>query len=425
MRILIYGSTYLTELCVNQLIKDGYNLVGYIPSENPVFKGKIDLPLVDEEVEHDIKLSIQYDRKIKNFENAYNLHTGLLPDYGGTGILYFTLLKGLKEQGLTLHKMTENFDEGGVISKITYSVLPNDTVCDLYFRLCMIAPKFLSNVMSIIKIQGKSTKPTLFSSRDVPEDASSKDIKEIESRIHGGNCKVISVCLKDDGDIRTNVTFPAHCQNSGTSKEMLSMVKELYNLEINQDAGCDVDIYFINNDVGFKEGNDWLDSINGTKTKNGTVHVLHRDNIGGSFGAYDFAYQTLKNKYEYFLFTEEDLFIYGKDYYAKALNKYREAGTGFLAFIDVQRRSNPVHAHGGVGLTSREVLREVEAIHGCLPHSKEVFNKADVIRKGEIPFTNTIFKLGYGLATMGEIEDWDEKNYLLPYFNYKRLYNIY
>lgn len=422
MKILVYGSTYLTELCVDRLIKDGYNLVGYIPSLNPVFKGKVNLPIVDEEVEHDIKLSIQYDRKIKNFENAYNLHTGLLPDFGGTGILYHTLAKGLKEQGLTFHKMTENFDEGGVISKITYSVLPNDTVSNLYFRMCAIAPKFLSNVLSIIKIQGQNNVPKLFSARDVPQDASTKDITEIESRIHGGNCKVVSICLKNDGDVRTNVTFPAHNQNCGTSAEMLTMVKELYDLEINQDAGCDVDIYFINNDVGFKEGNDWLDSINGTKTKNGTLFVLHRENIGGSFGAYDFAYQTLKNKYEYFLFTEEDLFIYGKDYYKKALDEYIGMNEGFLAFIDVERRSNPVHAHGGVGLVSRKVLKEVEAIHGCLPHSKVEFDKAKVIREGEIPFTNTIFKLGYGLALMGKSQEWDEKNYILPYFNYKRLY---
>lgn len=425
MRILIYGSTYLTELCVNQLIKDGYNLVGYIPSENPTFEGVIKLPKVNEGIEHDIKLSIQYDKKIDDHNNAYNLHTGLLPDYGGTGILYYTILKGIKEQGLTFHKMTEKFDEGGVISKMTYSVLQNDTVKDLYMRMCVIAPKFLSNALKIIQIQGEPQKPTLFSCRNVPEDVSTRDTKEIRDILDGKNCKVISICLKRDGDVRTNVNFPAHNQDVPTSEKMLELVKELFYLEINQDAGCPVDIYFVNNDVGFKEGNDWLNSINGTKTKNGTLYVLHRENVGGAFGAYDFAFQKLKDKYKYFLFTEEDLFIFGKDYYSKALNRYNELGVGFLAFIDVERRRNPIHAHGGVGLVSRKVLEEVCDIHKCLPHSEKVFDKTDVIRKGEILFTNTIHKLGYELARMGEIEGWDEKNYLLPYFNYRRHYNVY
>lgn len=98
MRILIYGSTYLTEICVKQLKKDGYNLVGYIPSENPTFRGKVPLPIVDETIEHDIKLSIQYDKKMITHKDAFNLHTGLLPEYGGCSILYHTIKIGLSNR---------------------------------------------------------------------------------------------------------------------------------------------------------------------------------------------------------------------------------------------------------------------------------------------------------------------------------------
>ena len=35
-------------------------------SVNPVIAGKMDLPVVDDSIEHDIKLSIQYNRKIKD-----------------------------------------------------------------------------------------------------------------------------------------------------------------------------------------------------------------------------------------------------------------------------------------------------------------------------------------------------------------------
>ena len=39
----------------------------------------MDLPIADETVPHDIKLSIQYDKKVTDLSNAYNVHTGLLP----------------------------------------------------------------------------------------------------------------------------------------------------------------------------------------------------------------------------------------------------------------------------------------------------------------------------------------------------------
>ena len=64
-KILIYGSAHLTEETCN-LLKNNYDLVGYIPSVNPVIAGNIDLPIVDENIQHDIKLSLQYNRRITN-----------------------------------------------------------------------------------------------------------------------------------------------------------------------------------------------------------------------------------------------------------------------------------------------------------------------------------------------------------------------
>lgn len=421
MRILILGSTYITEKCVNRLKRDGFNLIGYVPSENPTFPGKIDLPQVNENVEHDIKISIQYDKKLRDYSNAYNLHTGLLPQYGGCSILYHTIENKENEQGLTFHKMGEHFDEGAIISKMTYAVREGDTVSDLYLRMLSIAPQFLSNAISLIKVEGVTITPKLYKRADVPEDISQADTIAIRERISDSKCKVISICLKDEGDVRNTVSYPAHNQNCPTAKHMLKLVQELYEVEVNQDAGCPVDIYFINNDVGYEEGNKWLDSINGTKTKNGTLYVLTRENTGGSFGAYNYAFQTLKDKYNYFLFTEEDLFVFGNNYYQRALDKFLASNVGFLSFIGISHRGE-IHCHGGVGLTSRDILNEVVSVHGELPHSKLFFEKQDVIRKGEIPFTNVIHQLGYDLANFGEEGEWNEKNCILPYYDFKRSY---
>lgn len=422
MRILIYGNTYLTELCVNQLLKDGYNLVGYIPSENPTFKGKINLPQVAETVEHDIKLSIQYDKKLLTIKDAYNLHTGLLPQYGGCSILYHTVKNKETEQGLTFHKMGENFDEGAIVSKITYPVLASDTVADLYVRMCTIAPKFLSNALQILNIEGETKTPKLYTRDSIPKEDSDKDTNAIRERLSTRYCKVIVCSFLDGRDIRNNVEFPAHNQSAGTSEDIRKMVEDVYNLEVKQDAGLPVDIYFVNNNVGYERGNKWLDEIHGTKTANGHIYVIHRTNTGGSFGAYNHAFKMLRNKYDYFLFTEDDLLILGEMYYKKAINTFNKYALGFLAFIDVERKRNKVHAHGGVGLTSTEILDRVVLKHGSLPHFSGEWDKPKVIRDGEIPFTNTIHEMGYTLDKFGEIDGWNIKNHILPYNNYNVLY---
>ncbi len=154
--ILIYGSAHLTqEAC--KVLKSHYNLVGHIPSVNPVIAGKMDLPVVDDSIEHDIKLSIQYNRKIKDVEKSFNIHTGLLPSWGGVDILYHTIKskKQLKnhffEQGITFHKMTEKFDHGAIISKVTYPVIEQDTMETLYDKVLACLPAFALSSLKLLE----------------------------------------------------------------------------------------------------------------------------------------------------------------------------------------------------------------------------------------------------------------------------------
>ena len=149
-KVLILGSTLLTELVVNKL-KDKYELVGYVPSVNPTREGKIDLPIVDMDTDCDIKLSVQYDKIIKDTDKCFNVHTGLLPEYGGTNILDYTIQNGEYQQGLTFHKMTDKLDFGPIISKITYPVFPEDKAFDLYKRLLRIGPNFVVSSLELLE----------------------------------------------------------------------------------------------------------------------------------------------------------------------------------------------------------------------------------------------------------------------------------
>lgn len=149
-KILILGSTYLTELAVNRLLDRGYNLIGYVPSKRAVVSGIMPLPEMNINTKCDMLLSIQYDLLVNNPKNAYNLHTGLLPDYGGLDILRHTLQNNEYEQGLTFHKMSERYDDGPIISKITYPVFKHDTAQSLYERQCEVVPDFILSCMSLL-----------------------------------------------------------------------------------------------------------------------------------------------------------------------------------------------------------------------------------------------------------------------------------
>ena len=155
MKILLYGASHLAAVSYER-VKNEFDFVGHIPSRNARIPGIIDLPVVEhpKDCPHDIKLSIQYDKKIFDYKNAFNVHTGLLPEWGGGDILYHTIKNGEYEQGITFHKMTDKFDYGPIISKITYPVFEGDSVVDLYERMTNIIPSFVHSSLKLLESVG-------------------------------------------------------------------------------------------------------------------------------------------------------------------------------------------------------------------------------------------------------------------------------
>lgn len=78
---------------------------------------------------------------IQAFPNRIiNLHPALLPKYGGKGMygehVHKAVLEaGEKESGMTIHYVTENYDEGGSIFQATTLVMPDDTPYSLQQRI--------------------------------------------------------------------------------------------------------------------------------------------------------------------------------------------------------------------------------------------------------------------------------------------------
>jgi hypothetical protein len=219
------------------------------------------------------------------------------------------------------------------------------------------------------------------------------------------HCKVI-VTYFAARRIRLNVRYPYHQQNIQSGAESLQMLREV----LASDPG-DAALIIVNNRTGFTEGEEFL---------NGLPHLVeHRPNIGGPIAAFEHAFLRYRERFDYWLFTEDDILI--TQPYQKYINRFeREKNCGFLAIVGFHDRE-PFHAHGGVGLTHRRVLDAVIQKHGGLPHPNGmIWDQREMELNGEVAFSAAILGLGYRIAAYGDDTRWTIENGCLPYYEFRR-----
>ena len=84
-------------------------------------------------------------------KGCLNKHCALLPDYKGLWPVFWALLNGEKEVGVTIHYMTAGIDEGGILAQKAVPVGPEDTVFSLYEKCFRIAPDLIGSVLDGIE----------------------------------------------------------------------------------------------------------------------------------------------------------------------------------------------------------------------------------------------------------------------------------
>jgi methionyl-tRNA formyltransferase len=86
----------------------------------------------------DLLLSIQYDRIIPinklNGARAYNIHFSALPRNRGCYPVVWSLREGDAHAGVTLHRMTQNIDDGPIVDTILTPIYESTTARELYDR---------------------------------------------------------------------------------------------------------------------------------------------------------------------------------------------------------------------------------------------------------------------------------------------------
>jgi hypothetical protein len=220
----------------------------------------------------------------------------------------------------------------------------------------------------------------------------------------GRNCKIISTYFGE----RHNYPY--------NSEGTIEMLGDVINHEKSMDHGVDnLDIIFVNHNCDNKEGNNFINSLEGTDVYCGKVRVIHRgwsDGGGVSMGSFDYAFNKLGDEYDYWFFQEDDYKIMRPGYYGvgvelldnndlvgfigydtaepnrgrattlnilKAIAKPLIRWCGYSEYIKkhdeiidsaaaILRGGNISNSDGGMGLTHKKYLKEVIRYNGKLPH---------------------------------------------------------
>jgi hypothetical protein len=221
--------------------------------------------------------------------------------------------------------------------------------------------------------------------------------------------------------------FTLHSQNISNYIDIKNMIMNHITFENNNyNKNIKLDLIFINNDVGFDEGNKWLYTLTELKTNFGLIKVFNRKNKGWSYGAYSYAIDNFINLYDYFIFTEDDVYICGDNYINEAINKFESISKcGFLSFQGLSNTAfehkglDYLHARGGVGLTSAKILIDIKRKIDYFPYydNNEIESYKNIILQGEVAFTNIIYKNGYLLDQIS----FDKK---IVFYDYDHRRNI-
>ena len=208
------------------------------------------------------------------------------------------------------------------------------------------------------------------------------------------------------------VGYFGHSQKCEKESDVINLIKFNIDEEKKSIPGVSRDLIVVNNDVNYKEGNEFINSISETIIPGGKIRCITRKNIGRSFGAFNEAFLKFRDEYDFFLFTEDDVVILKDNYLKIGIDIWNNSpNPGFIAYIGTTKigkwhwsqlglnKNTAFSCHGATGLSSTEILNEVVKKNGCLPYYKGSEREKD-ITFGEVAFPNSIMQLGYDLIDL-------------------------
>lgn len=76
-----------------------------------------------------------------------NIHSSLLPKYRGLDALFWALVNGETQVGVTVHLVNEKIDDGDIVAQKPFDVAPENSLHKLYYKAMGVGAKLLSEVL--------------------------------------------------------------------------------------------------------------------------------------------------------------------------------------------------------------------------------------------------------------------------------------
>ncbi|MEJ2087196.1 MAG: formyltransferase [Gammaproteobacteria bacterium] len=90
---------------------------------------------------------------------ALNMHGSLLPRYRGRAPINWAILRGERETGATLHRMTARPDQGDVLEQMSVPILLNDTALDVSRKVGVVAELLMVRFLDKLRHGALEYKP--------------------------------------------------------------------------------------------------------------------------------------------------------------------------------------------------------------------------------------------------------------------------
>ncbi len=259
-KVLFMGTPEIARGCLEQLIDDGYNIIGAFTREDkPVGRKQImtpppvkvcaqqhDIPVyqpktlrgeatqIIKELNPDMIVVVAYGRilpkeviEVPRF-GCINLHVSLLPQYRGAAPIQWALINGDKQTGVTVMHIDEGLDTGDIIDVLPVEIGENETQEELFADVEEKGKVFLSKVCLDIISGTAKRKPQDHSKATLAPPLTKEmalfdfnnEAKTIHNKVRGQNPWPGAYFMYGDKKIKVIKTKTA--QGSGKPGEILS-----------------------------------------------------------------------------------------------------------------------------------------------------------------------------------------------------------
>ncbi|MGF6951179.1 methionyl-tRNA formyltransferase [Neobacillus sp. B4I6] len=188
-KIVFMGTPDFSVPILQQLIKDGYDVIGVVTQpDRPVGRKKIltPPPVKVEALKHSIPVfqpeKIRQEEELEKILSlnpdlivtaafgqilpnklleapkygCINVHASLLPELRGGAPIHYAIMQGKQKTGVTIMYMVEKLDAGDILTSIEVPIAVEDNVGTLHIKLSTAGAKLLAETLPLL-LEGRLT----------------------------------------------------------------------------------------------------------------------------------------------------------------------------------------------------------------------------------------------------------------------------